>query len=274
MQEQDTYQTIARAIRFIRAQQEEQPSLDAIATHVGLSKFHLQRLFTECVGVSPKAYLQYLTTESAKTSLSAGRSTLAAAYDSGLSGNSRLHAHFLKVEGCTPGAYRLRGQGLQITYHTFSTAFGRAVVAESQIGVCSLVFLEEDDSPAEHLSAAFPKAQIRPGIGVHSQRVTDFFRNWKTPDRPIGLDLRGTSFQLQVWKALLRIPTGQAVAYGDLARAIGKPAASRAVGTAIGSNPIAYLIPCHRVIRGDGQSGGYRWGPERKAIINGWEAAR
>ncbi len=274
MHQADPYPTIARAIRYLRDHQSGQPDLAAVAAHVHLSKFHFQRLFTAWAGVSPKAYLQHLTLERAKEALRAGRSTLAAAYASGLSGNSPLHAHFVKVEGCTPGEFRQRGAGLNLQHATISTPFGDAMVAETDRGICSLSFLTEGADPLAVLRTAFPEARLSAQFGPHSARVVAYFQDWKTPTIPIGLDLRGTPFQLQVWRALLAIPGGEAVAYGDLAAAIGKPAASRAVGTAVGKNPIAYLIPCHRVLRGDGQPGGYRWDPERKAVINGWEAAR
>ena len=274
MYEADTYRTVARAIRYLRDHQSEQPDLAAVATHVHLSKFHFQRLFTEWAGVSPKAYLQHLTLQRAKQALRAGRTTLSAAYTSGLSGNGPLHAHFIKLEACTPGEFRQRGTGLTIRYARFSTPFGEALVAETDRGICSLAFLMEGEDALASLRADYPEARLCEALGPQAARVQQYFRDWKVPGTPIGLDLRGTPFQLQVWRALLRVPGGEAVAYGDLAAAIGKPTASRAVGTAVGRNPVAYLIPCHRVLRGDGQLGGYRWGPERKAVINGWEAAR
>ena len=269
-----TYQTIARAIRYLHDHQAAQPDLATVAAHVHLSKYHFQRLFTEWAGVSPKTYLQYLTTERAKVALLAGRSTLAAAYDSGLSGNSRLHDHFLKVTGCTPGEFGRRCAGEPLAYHAFETRFGPAVAVETSVGIAHLSFLDHLADATTHVRTAFPDARLRPSPGSETGRVMDYLQRQLRPDRPIGLDLRGTSFQLQVWQALLRIPTGEAVSYGDLAGAIGKPSASRAVGTAVGKNPIAYLIPCHRVIRGDGSSGGYRWGAERKVVMNSWEAVR
>ena len=274
MHDPATYRIISRAIHYLRDHQEEQPDLAAVAAHVHLSKYHLQRLFTEWVGVSPKTYLQYLTTERAKDALRAGRSTLAAAYESGLSGNSRLHDHFLKVAGCTPGEFGRRCAGATLRYAGFPTPFGPAVAVETTVGIAHLAFLDDQQRALAEVIKHFPDAELVPYAGPHTERVMQYFRGQTAPARPIGLDLRGTPFQLQVWRALLSIPTGQAVSYGDLAQAIGKPSASRAVGTAVGKNPIAYLIPCHRVIRGDGATGGYRWGVERKVMMNGWEGVR
>ena len=274
MHDPATYQTISRAIEYLCDRQAEQPDLTAVAAHVHLSKYHLQRLFTEWVGVSPKTYLQYLTTERAKEALRAGRTTLAAAYESGLSGNSRLHDHFLKVAGCTPGEFGRRCAGTTLHYADFQTPFGPAVAVETGVGIAHLAFLDKQHQAQAEAIKHFPDAELVALAGPHTKQVMQYFREPTTPARPIGLDLRGTPFQLQVWQALLSIPAGQAVSYGDLATAIGKPSASRAVGTAVGSNPIAYLIPCHRVIRGDGGTGGYRWGVERKVVINGWEGVR
>ncbi len=274
MHDPATYQTVSRAIQYLRDHQEEQPDLAAVAAHVHLSKYHLQRLFTEWAGVSPKTYLQYLTTERAKDALRAGRSTLAAAYESGLSGNSRLHDHFLKVAGCTPGDFGRRCAGATLRYAGFPTPFGPAVAVETSVGIAHLAFLDDREQALAEGKKHFPDAELVAHAGPHTERVMQYFREHTSPARPIGLDLRGTPFQLQVWHALLSIPPGQAVSYGDLAQAIGKPAASRAVGTAVGKNPIAYLIPCHRVIRGDGGTGGYRWGVERKVVMTGWEKVR
>ena len=274
MHKSATYQTISRAIRYVQEQQHEQPDLAAVAAHVHLSKYHLQRLFSEWVGVSPKTYLQYLTTERAKEALRAGRSTLAAAYESGLSGNSRLHDHFLKITGCTPGEFGRRCAGAELSYQGFITPFGHAVAVETPVGIAHLAFVVEAADTEAEVRRHFPEATLSEQVGPYTQQVMAYFQQQTKPLRPIGLDLRGTPFQLQVWRALLAIPSGQAVSYGDLAQAIGKPTASRAVGTAVGNNPIAYLIPCHRVIRGDGATGGYRWGVERKVVMRGWEGVR
>ncbi|NJB86483.1 AraC family transcriptional regulator of adaptative response/methylated-DNA-[protein]-cysteine methyltransferase [Lewinella marina] len=273
MPDPDTYDRIARAIHFIRSQQSAQPDLATIAAHVNLSKFHFQRLFSAWAGVSPKAYLQFLTTERARRALGSGHSTLSTSFASGLSGNARLHDHFIKVLACTPGEYRSGGAGLTLRHTTFSSPFGAALVAETDRGVCSLSFSDGTPDP-ESLRREFPRATVVAGTGQHSAAVIDFFTNWQRPPRPIGIDLRGTPFQLQVWRALLSIPAGELRTYGAVAEHIGQPTASRAVGTAIGRNPVAYLIPCHRVIRSDGALGGYRWGPDRKVVINDWEKLR
>ncbi|THH40479.1 methylated-DNA--[protein]-cysteine S-methyltransferase [Neolewinella litorea] len=273
MYDTETYDRIARAIRFIRDRQSEQPDLATVAEHVQLSKFHFQRLFTTWAGVSPKTYLQYLTTERARSALEGGSTTLQTSYASGLSGNARLHEHFVKVLACTPGEYRRGGEGLNLRYTSFPTPFGTALAAETERGICSLSF---SDGPADphKLREAFPRATLIEGIGEQTAAVKTYFTSWERPARPIGLDLRGTPFQLQVWRALLAIPPGKLLTYAEMATAVGKPSASRAVGSAIGKNSVAYLIPCHRVIRSDGGLGGYRWGSDRKQVINDWEKLR
>jgi AraC family transcriptional regulator of adaptative response/methylated-DNA-[protein]-cysteine methyltransferase len=262
---------IERAIHFIVENYRSQPSLEEVSNHVHLSKYHFQRLFHEWAGVTPKQFLQYITVEHAKKCLKEGQSTLATAYEVGLSGNGRLHDMFIKIESCTPGEFQKRGEGLVLKYQVIDSPFGELVIAESDLGISQMEFLQENVSPIELLESIFPEAHFCNGLGTYGQMVKHYFSTWKIPERPIVLDLKGTPFQVSVWKALLSVPSAQFVAYGDIAKAINKPNAVRAVGTAVGKNPIAYLIPCHRVIRETGEMGGYGWGKGKKYLINGFE---
>lgn len=269
MEENFHYETITKAIQFIRENQIEQPTLDEIANHVHLSKFHLQRTFRKWAGVSPKEFLQFLTIEKAKESLEKGRSTLSTSYDIGLSGNGRLHDLFIKIESCTPGQFQNRGKNLNVLVDTINTPFGKAVIAETDKGISTIEF----DGNQHNILDKFKNANIKSGLGVNGKRVQEYFKSWEIPNKPIGIDLIGTPFQVQVWKALLKISSSHVVSYKDIAELINNPKAVRAVGTAIGKNPIAYLIPCHRVIKDDGGIGNYRWNAIRKEIINGYEIA-
>ena len=260
-----------KAIHFIVENYKEQPSLEEVSAHVFLSKYHFQRLFHQWVGVTPKQFLQFTTVEHAKKCLQKGRSTLATAYEVGLSGNGRLHDMFVKIEACTPGEYQKRGNGMELKYQVIDTPFGQMVVAESILGICQLSFLEVNRSPSEQLEAIFPKARFINELGKYGSRVQQYFTTWKTPEKQIVLDLKGSPFQISVWKALLSIPSAHYLAYNDIARIIERPNATRAVGTAISQNPIAYLIPCHRVIRETGEMGGYKWGKSKNPLINGYE---
>ncbi len=273
MEQHYHFELITKAIHYIRSHYEQQPSLEEMAQSVHLSKYHFQRLFQKWVGLSPKQFLQFITLESAKARLQAGKTTLDTAYQVGLSGNGRLHNLFLKVEACTPVDFKKRGAGLDIQYGRINTPFGQALVAETTLGICYLAFLDNEPAMAT-VQAAFPAANLHQGLGPNGKLVKKFFQNWKTPAQKIALDLKGSPFQIQVWKALINIPSAQLLSYGDIARQIGRPGASRAVGTAIGQNPIAYLIPCHRVILQSGEMGGYRWGTDRKLAINGFEFAK
>lgn len=271
------FDTIAKAIAFIKDNYTHQPNLEEVAAHVHLSKFHLQRLFKKWAGISPKEFLQYTTLEQAKRALATGKSTLATAYEVGLSGNGRLHDLFVKIEACTPGEFRKRGTGIILQYATILTPFGMALVVETPRGICQLSFVDSEIEVAETLQQwrhFYTNAQFAAAWGENVIRLQQYFSDWQIPTQPIGLDLQGTPFQIQVWKALLQIPTAQLVAYQDIANRIEKPKAVRAVGTAIGKNPIAYLIPCHRVIKNSGVMGNYRWNSERKVAINGYEQVR
>ena len=263
------YHVIAKAINFLRDNYEQQPSLEEAAAAVNLSKYHFQRTFKKWVGISPKDFLQYTTLEHAKKVLQEGQSTARTAYEVGLSGNSRLHDLFVKIESCTPGEFQGKGAGLRLRISEFETPFGQVAMLETDRGIANLSFgsKEELQSMPQYQNAVFSE-----GTGEHGEAVKRYFSTWEIPSRPIQLYLAGTSFQVQVWKALLQVPTGSLAAYQDLAEAIQRPRAVRAVGTAIGKNPVAYLIPCHRVVKNNGEFGNYRWDPDRKVIAHAYES--
>ncbi|MGR3808957.1 bifunctional helix-turn-helix domain-containing protein/methylated-DNA--[protein]-cysteine S-methyltransferase [Jiulongibacter sp. NS-SX5] len=269
MEQSFHYETIAKAIQYLRDHQTEQPTLDQVANHVNLSKFHLQRTFRKYVGVSPKDFLQFLTIEKAKKLLEKGQSTLSTSHEIGLSGNGRLHDLFLKIESCTPGEFRNRGRNIEVWVDSIDTPFGKAIIAETEKGISSIEF----EGNQEGLFAKFEHANFKTGLGFNGQKVQEYFNTWQIPDQHIGLDLIGTPFQVQVWKALLKVPTSHLATYSDIASLIDNQGAVRAVGSAIGKNPIAYLIPCHRIIKSGGEFGNYKWSPIRKEIINGFEFA-
>ncbi|MEM9141420.1 MAG: methylated-DNA--[protein]-cysteine S-methyltransferase [Bacteroidota bacterium] len=266
--------SIEKAILYIAKNYQRQPSLGEVADQVHLSKYHFQRIFRKWAGITPKQFLQYITVEHAKKCLELGRSTLGTAYDVGLSGNGRLHDAFIKIEACTPGEFQKRGVGMTLQYDTIDSPFGKLVVAESKWGICQMEFLQSPISPQEVLAALFPEAHFLKGLGVHGLRVQAYFATWDIPREQIVLDLRGTPFQVSVWKALLSIPAATFLAYKDIAQKVQKPNAVRAIGSAIGKNPVAYLIPCHRVIRESGEIGDYGWGKHRKMMINSYESAK
>lgn len=270
------YARIERAIRFIEDNRLEQPSLDRVAAGVGMSAFHLQRVFTAWAGVSPKLFLRYVTLDHAREALTDARPVLDAALDVGLSGPGRLHDLFVTLEAATPGEVGAGGRGLDIRYGRHDGPFGRFLVAVTERGVCRIAFEQEGENPVEALADAWPNARLAEDE-AHTWRIAGeaLAHGIDGGDSPIRLWARGTNFQIKVWEALLRVPAGRLVSYGGLARAIGKPRASRAVGQAVGANPIAVLIPCHRAIRASGRfETGYRWGSARKRALIAWEAAR
>jgi AraC family transcriptional regulator of adaptative response/methylated-DNA-[protein]-cysteine methyltransferase len=268
------YNRISKAIAFIQANFKLQPSLEEIAAHVHLSPFHFQRLFQEWAGTTPKKFLQYISLQYAKKILQESRSTEVATYETGLSSSSRLHELFVKIESMTPAEYKNAGASLIIHFSTLATPFGEVCVASTDKGICHVSFLEQNEDPILSIQRYFANAKISRQETTLHQEVLHFFDNTATFNSPLHLHLKGTSFQLKVWEALLKIPKGQLQTYGDIANLIGNPKSSRAVGTAIGSNPIAFLIPCHRVIQTSGMFGGYMWGPIRKTAIIGWENAK
>lgn len=274
-QENTNYQRIAQAIEYLNLHFKNQPSLDEIAGAIGVSPFHFQRLFTEWAGVSPKKFMQYLSIEYAKDLLRKEQSSLLdTAYRTGLSGASRLHDLFVNIEGMTPGEYKNGGEKLIINYCFSTSPFGKLIVASTEKGVCHIFFEEDEQRALQDLKQRFPNAQYHQAADKFQQDAISVFQHDWQQLHKIKLHLKGTAFQLKVWEALLNIPMGQLMSYGDLAKQINKPNASRAVGTAIGSNPVAFLIPCHRVIQASGNMGGYMWGTTRKLAINGWEASK
>ncbi|MCL6266998.1 bifunctional helix-turn-helix domain-containing protein/methylated-DNA--[protein]-cysteine S-methyltransferase [Flagellimonas myxillae] len=277
MNEQDNlnYDRIAKAIGHIRNNFREQPSLDEIAEHVHLSPFHFQRLFKEWAGVSPKKFLQYTSVEHAKSMLRGADATLFdTAMETGLSGTSRLHDLFISIEGMTPGEFKNDGENLNINFSYAQSPFGLVLIASTPKGLCHVAFVEDEEKGLYELKKEFPKAKYQQLVDQIQVNALMIFANDWSQISEIKLHLKGTDFQLKVWDSLLKVPKGGLATYGAIAKEIGKPKASRAVGTAIGNNPIAYLIPCHRVIQSSGDLGGYRWNTTRKTAIIGWEAAQ
>jgi AraC family transcriptional regulator of adaptative response/methylated-DNA-[protein]-cysteine methyltransferase len=271
------FDRINAALDYLEAHAKEQPGLDDVAKHLHLSPYHFQRLFKRWVGISPKRFLQYLTINHAKEVLAESRSVLDAAYDAGLSSPGRLHDLFVNLDAVTPGEFSAGGEGLSIRYGRHPSPFGRCLLSVTDRGVCGLTF-HDDDACGEGLSdlqRRWPRADI---IESPSATAPVFERIFTNPtDRRrfrLTLFVKGTNFQIKVWEALLQLAPGQLVAYGDIARYIGHPKAVRAVGAAVGSNPVSWLIPCHRVVSSAGAIGNYRWGPSRKRAMVGWEMAR
>lgn len=269
------YQRVAEAIDFIRLNFKQQPDLDEVAQKVFLSPYHFQRLFSEWAGVSPKKFLQYLSVEYAKDMLKNAQTTLfEAAHETGLSGTSRLHDLFVNIEGMTPGEYKNGGENLQIHYSFAESPFGHVLVASTPKGICHMAFADDEHGAFEALQANFPRASFRQITDLAQQDALQIFRqDWQNL-QSVKLHLKGTPFQIKVWETLLKIPFGALSTYASVAQKINQPMAARAVGTAIGSNPVAFLIPCHRIINATGNIGNYHWGPTRKMAMVGWEAAR
>jgi AraC family transcriptional regulator of adaptative response/methylated-DNA-[protein]-cysteine methyltransferase len=271
------YVVVERAIRFIETHARKQPSLAEIAEHVGASESHLQRVFTRWAGISPKRFLQYLTHEHCRQLLRESRSVLDATYESGLSSPGRLHDLFVNVEGVTPGEFKTAGAGIEIAWGIHESPFGDCLIATTPRGVCSVVFTsaQSAESAVDNLRAQWGGATITENPSRTAEIADRIFDVTPATDsEPIRLLLRGTNFQINVWKALLRIPSGAVMSYEDLASIANVPGAPRAVGNAVGANPIAYLIPCHRVIRKTGDFGNYGGGPARKKAMLVWESAR
>jgi len=270
------YRRIERAINFIEENIDSCPDLAAVAHVAGLSDFHFQRLFSRMVGISPKRYEQFLTKEAAKKLLAGSESLLDAAYEVGLSGPGRLHDLFVSCEAVTPGEFKSRGEGLTIGYGFHPTPFGEALLASTDKGICALYFTAEDsrEEVLARLREEWRNARVAPDQDGTARIIRRIFEGTSKAGAPLTLYLRGTNFQVKVWEALLSIPPGRLATYEDVARKIGDPAATRAVGSAVGRNPIAYIIPCHRVIRKTGELGGYHWGTGRKRLILAWEASK
>lgn len=271
----ETYERIAKAIAFILQHRLNQPDLATVAQHINLSEYHFQRLFTRWVGISPKRFLQYLTVEYAKSKIAETGNLLDLTVEVGLSSPGRLHDLFVNLEAMSPGEFKAEGIGLQICYGIHPTPFGDCLIATTPRGICNFHFL--DTTSKDEIEQAFRLEWSNANI-KHDQQATQeicnrIFEPSATNNKPLNLYVKGTNFQIQVWRALLSIPFGGITTYQRLAAAMGRPTAARAVGNALGSNPVGYLIPCHRVIRESGELGGFRWGLRRKTVLLGWEAS-
>jgi AraC family transcriptional regulator, regulatory protein of adaptative response / methylated-DNA-[protein]-cysteine methyltransferase len=291
-QEQINYDRIAEAIDYIRDHFQSQPSLEEVADKIHLSPYHFQRLFTDWAGVSPKKFLQYISVEHAKEVLKDQRATVYdAAFETGLSGTGRLHDLFVSIEGMTPGEFRNGGADLEINYSFAESPFGEMLVASTAKGICYMAFVDQaaasgvapgsgvapdsgEPGAFADLRSRFPNARYRQVTDLTQQNALYIFTQDWSRLHEIRLHLKGTEFQLKVWETLLKIPMGGLTTYKDIAGRIGNPQASRAVGAAVGDNPVAFLIPCHRVIQSTGVIGQYHWGAGRKTAMIGWEAAR
>lgn len=261
-----TYERVEKVIRYVEAHREEQPGLETLAKVAGLSPFHFQRLFSKWAGVTPKDFVKAITNEHAKSLLAGSRGVLEASLEAGLSGPGRLHDLLVTVEGVTPGEFKARGAGVRISYGFHDTPFGECLIGATGRGVCYLAF----EGRLSELKKKWPKASLARDQGATKKLVDAMFAR---KGGKIRLVLEGTPFQVQVWKALLKIPRGKVASYFDIAKSIGKPSACRAVGAAVGRNAIGYLIPCHRVILESGAVGQYRWGAPRKRALLAWETA-
>src|SRR5580765_5936098 len=271
------YERIAKAISFLQANYLEQPGLETVARAVHMSEFHFQRVFSRWAGISPKRFLQYLTVEHAKRQLAEAKPVLEATFDSGLSSPGRLHDLFVSVEAVTPGEFKTRGEGIQVTYGFHPTPFGECLVGVTSRGICWLSFNENGSHRAalRDLQSHWSGAELIEDAKPTAPMVKQIFSNLeKGKKSSLSLLLMGTNFQLKVWQALLRIPRGDVTTYENIGQLIGAPKSARAIGSAVGDNRVAFLIPCHRVIRKSGMLGGYHWGEPRKRAMLAWEAAR
>ena len=270
------YARIEEAIRYIEANRKSQPSLEEVASHLCLSPYHFQRMFTAWAGISPKQFLEYINVGYAKRILREERPSLLEATDEvGLSSTSRLYDLFIHIEGMTPGEYQSGGTRLAMHYLFSPSPFGEVIIASTSRRVSYIAFADEGREDAvQRLRNAFPFASVTEQEDEHNQNAANVFRlNWSDVHE-VKLHLKGTRFQIKVWESLVRVPAGHLTTYHRLAESIGNANASRAVGSAVADNPVAVLIPCHRVIRSTGSFGQYHWRPERKAAMIGWEAAR
>jgi len=274
-QEQTNYNRIAEAIGYIKDNFKTQPGLEEVAEKISLSPFHFQKMFTDWAGVSPKKFLQYLTVEYAKKILKNNQASLfETAFETGLSGTGRLHDLFINIEGMTPGEYKNGGENLSINYSFAESPFGNILVASTPKGICYMAFTDNTEQALQELQTKFPNAVYKQMVDLMQQNVLYIFTHDWSKLGQVKLHLKGTAFQLKVWETLLRIPMGQLTTYGSIAKQIQLPKGSRAVGTAVGDNPVAFLIPCHRIIQSTGVLGNYHWGSIRKTAMIGWEASQ
>lgn len=261
------YKLIEQAIQYIEANVQNQPELEKIASAVGLSEYHFQRVFTRWAGISPKRFMQFLTKEHAKTLLNDSENLLDTTHKVGLSSLGRLHDLFINTEAVTPGEYKSRGGGLSIRYGIHFSPFGKCLIATTERGICHMSFVDNNEGKAlDDLVQSWHQAQMIEDYKSTAPLITRIFSD-RESDSALQLHLRGTNFQIKVWEALMNIPSGALTTYEQIAHRIGNPRAMRAVGSAVGDNPIAYLIPCHRVIRKSGEFGNYMWGSARKKAI-------
>jgi len=268
------FERIEKAIQYIQDNFKSQPELDEVARHIYLSPFHFQKLFKEWAGVSPKKFLQFISLEHAKKLLSQQYSVADASYETGLSGTGRLHDLFIKIEGMTPGEYKNGGENLELNYSHAETPFGDVVIASTGKGICHISFHDDPADATRELQRQFPNAKLKQKTDLLQQKALEVFKgDWRNLHE-IKLHLKATPFQLKVWESLLKIPMGELGTYAKIAGNIHSPGASRAVGTALAQNPVAFLIPCHRVIKSTGVIGEYHWGSLRKTAMLGWESAR
>ncbi len=271
MNSEQHYRTVARAIEFIHSQAHQQPTLAEIAAAVDSSESHLQRVFSTWAGISPKRFLQYLTKEYARQALQRSDDLLSVTLDSGLSSPGRLHDLMISCEAMTPGEIKNGAKGIRIGYGFALTPFGNALIGWTERGICYLAFCSDDEAIRLHeLQSQWPAADISEECGKAIQYANQIFPSTPQPGK-LHLVLRGTNFQIKVWEALMKLVPGERISYGQLANQLGMPNAQRAVGTAVAKNNIGFLIPCHRVIKGTGDSGNYRWGCERKQAMQVWE---
>jgi AraC family transcriptional regulator of adaptative response/methylated-DNA-[protein]-cysteine methyltransferase len=274
-QENINYNRIAEAIDYIKQNFKTQPDLNDVAEKIHLSPYHFQRMFTDWAGVSPKKFLQYISVEYAKNILKNKESTLFdAAYETGLSGTGDFMICLFKIEGMTPGEFKNGGENLSINYSYAETLFGDILVASTSKGICYMAFADNEQNALNDLQSRFPNARLKQMVDLIQQNALYIFTHDWSKLHQIKLHLKGTDFQLKVWETLLKIPMGRLSTYGNIAEQIKNPKASRAVGSAIGDNPVAFLIPCHRVIQSSGKFGEYHWGSIRKTAMIGWEAAK
>lgn len=269
------YSRIAEIIEYIQSNFKNQPDLNELASRVNLSPFHFQRIFKEWAGTSPKKFLQFISLDHAKHLLKVERATIfETAIETGLSSTSRLHDLFISIEGMTPAEYKNGGKDLVINFKFYDCLFGKLLIANTEKGICHMAFFEESTEAIKILESKFPNASFNFQSDILQKNALSVLNNSNSPEEKIKLHIKGSDFQLKVWEALLSIPSGHLSTYGNIANNIDNPAASRAVGTAIGNNPVAFLIPCHRVIQSSGAIGGYMWGNVRKTAIIGWENSK
>ncbi len=274
-QDKIDFERIRKAIQYIVENEKDHPDLDRIASVINVSPYHFQRMFTEWAGVSPKKFQQYISLQNAKTILRESKSSLFdTAYETGLSGTGRLHDLFISIEGMTPAEYRNGGDNLNINYSYAESLFGKILIASTSKGICYMAFADNEKDAFTALQRLYPKAEYEQFTDkIQQNALFVFTQDWKHLDK-IKLHLKATDFQLKVWETLLKIPEGNLSTYQEIARYIDNPKASRAVGSAVGNNPVAYLIPCHRVILSTGIIGQYHWGSDRKAAMIGWESIK